>query len=92
MHNLLKKPLTPADSSQVLSQQEGIPAPQSPVLPPPINRSAESAPELAHRLLDEHHLKPHLILVDGLNVWDGKDGFLLHDKPLLKLTFIFEGK
>lgn len=45
-----------------------------------------SASDLVHNFLTEHNIKPKLVVVDDVNIWDGT-GHLLNDKPLLKVTY-----
>jgi hypothetical protein len=46
----------------------------------------ETAPEVVFRFLKENRIRPKITFVEDLNAWVG-DGYVLNDKPLLKLTY-----
>lgn len=48
--------------------------------------SSASAPQLVHDFLLQNKIKPKLEAIEELNVWVG-DGYILNNKPLLKVTY-----
>jgi hypothetical protein len=84
----MKKPLTPADVASNISAENKVEVKETQT----IQTQALSATDLVHNFMSQNNIKPKLIVIEELNVWDGHSGILLNDKPLLKLTFEYINK
>lgn len=76
----MKKPLTPADVQTLGETKVEIEEPTF------TQSTALSATELVYNFMSQNKIKPKLIVINELNVWDGT-GFLINDKPLLKISY-----